>query len=330
VRFVIIGAGAVGGTVGVGMHLGGQSVVLLARGAHYEAIAERGLTLETPRDTNTVRVPVVREPREIEFGADDVVLLTTKSQDTQAALDALALAAGPDVPVVCAQNGVENERVALRRFTNVYGAVVMAPTAHLEPGVVQAYGAAQPGQIDVGCYPEGTDELCGQICEALRTARFSSAPREDVMRYKHAKLLANLGNAVQAVCGSGAASDELVDRARAEGREVLSRAGIAFEADEVADVGGRWDRWEVAEIGGRPRSGGSTWQSIARGAGTVETDYLNGEIALHGRLVGVPTPVNTLLQALASETVRDGHQPGWLPADEVLRRLPGHSQVHGS
>jgi 2-dehydropantoate 2-reductase len=321
VRFVIIGAGAVGGVAGARLHIARRDVVLIARGAHHDAIAARGLTLETPREKVEVPIAVAREPAEVDFTAGDVVLLATKSQDTHGALDALALAAGPDVPVVCVQNGVENERVALRRFANVYGAVVMAPTAHLEPGVVQAYGAAQPGQIDVGRYPEGVDERCDEICESLRAAQFSSFPRTDVMRYKHAKLLANLGNAVQAVCGAGEGSDELVDRARAEGREVLSRAGIAFEADEVADVGGRWDRWEVAEIDGRPRGGGSTWQSIARGAGSVETDYLNGEVALRGRLVGVPTPVNDLLQALARESLQDGHSPGWLSPQDVLARL---------
>ncbi len=329
-RFVIFGAGAVGGTVAVGLRVGGYEVAVIARGAHHDAIASRGLTLETPREKVTVRVDVAREPRELDFGAADVVLLTTKGQDTQGALDGLALYAPASTPVVCMQNGVENERVALRRFPNVYGAVVMAPTAHLEPGIVLAYGAAQPGQIDVGRYPSGVDGRCEQICEALREAHFDSAPRPDVMRYKHAKLLANLGNIVQAVCGGEGAAGELVDRARAEARAVLDAAGVEYQADSVADVGGRWERWEVADIDGHPRAGGSTWQSVVRGMSSVETDYLNGEVALHGRLLGVPTPVNDLLQELARETVRDGHAPAWLSADEVLRRLDADSVDHGS
>jgi 2-dehydropantoate 2-reductase len=48
---------------------------------------------------------------------------------------------------------------------------------------------------------------------------------------------------------------------------------------------------------------------------------LNGEIALQGRLVGVATPVNELLQSLARETVRDRRRPGWLSAAEVLARV---------
>ena len=61
--------------------------------------------------------------------------LTTKSQDSlAAAARTRGLRAARAPPIVCLQNGVENERVALRRFENVYGAVVMVPAAHLEPG----------------------------------------------------------------------------------------------------------------------------------------------------------------------------------------------------
>ncbi len=320
-RFVIIGAGAIGGVVGARLHEAGRDVLLIARGAHHDAIAAHGLTLQTPRQRLTLRIPVTRSPQQAAIGADDVVLLATKSQDTQPALDALASAAPLSTPVVCLQNGVENERAALRRFSRVYGAVVMAPTAHLEPGLVLAYGAALTGQIDIGRYPDGIDQRCEEICQALRAARFSSEPGPDIMRLKYAKLIANLANAVQAICGSDAAASELVERAREEGRGVLRAAGIEFIAEDVSDLRGRWERWQVGEIDGHPRAGGSTWQSVVRGAASVETDYLNGEIVLCGRQLGMPTPVNQLLQSLAHETVRHGRKPGWLSAEDVLARL---------
>jgi len=320
-RFVIIGAGAIGGVVGARLHQAGRDVLLIARGDHHDAIAARGLTLETPQERVTLPVAVARLPEGVRCGGEDIVLLATKSQDTEAALDALRDAAPADTPVVCLQNGVENERIALRRFAHVYGAVVMSPTAHLEPGVVQAYATTITGEIDVGRYPSGVDERCRVVCEALDAARFSSQPRADIMRYKHAKLIGNLANAVQAVCGLSPAAGELIERAQAEGREVLRAAGIAFADENVADLRGRWERWGVGEIEARPRGGGSTWQSVVRGTGSVETDYLTGEIVLRGRLTGVPTPVNELLQALARETVRDGHEPGWITAEGVLARL---------
>jgi 2-dehydropantoate 2-reductase len=321
VRFVVIGAGAIGGVVGACLHGAGRDVLLVARGAHHDAIAADGLTLETPRARITVPIAVARTPSAVGFRTGDIALLATKSQDTAGALEALRDAAPASTPLVCLQNGVENERVAARSFAHVYGAVVMAPTAHLEPGIVQAYGTKLLGAIDVGGYPNGVDGTCQTVCEALRAAGFKSEPHPEVMRSKHAKLIANLANAVQAVCGEDAAAGELVTMAREEGRAVLSAAGIEFIDENVEDVRRRWDQWAVGEIDGRARRGGSTWQSVARGAKSVETDYLNGEIVLRGRLVGVPTPVNELLQTLARKTIRDRHEPGWLSAGQVLARL---------
>ena len=140
--------------------------------------------------------------------------------------------------MVCLQNGVENERVALRLFPNVYGAVVMSPTAHLEPGIVQAYGTRGTGVIDVGRYPNGLDASCEEIARALGDSDFSSVPRPDIMRFKYAKLLSNLANAVDAMCEPGPAADEVIELAQEEGRAALTAAGIEFVAEEVNDVVG--------------------------------------------------------------------------------------------
>ena len=194
----------------------------------------------------------------------------------------------------------------------------MAPTAHLEPGVVQAYGAREVGVIDVGRYPSGVDALAEEVTDALEHAGISSVARPDVMRFKHAKLLSNLGNAVDAICVPGPAAEEVTGRAREEGESALSAAGIEFEADEVDDVVGRWRRLDVQPIEGRPRAGSSTRQSLARGTAAVETDYLNGEIALIGRLHAVPTPVNDALCELSARHLRERRGPGTLPAEELL------------
>jgi 2-dehydropantoate 2-reductase len=321
VRFVVYGAGAIGGTVGARLHQSGHDVLLIARGPHHDALAADGLTFETPEERVGLEIPVARGPAAIEFRDDDVVLLTMKGQDTIAALDALRDAAGTEVPVVCMQNGVENERVALRRFPRTYGCLVMLPATHLKPGSVQSFGTTLTGSLDVGVYPRGVDELCAAVCEALSGSRFESTPREDIMRFKHAKLIANLSNAIQVVCGHDVDADSLTERVEEEGRAVLRAAGIAYEVPDVDDISGRWKRWGVRPIGDAPRQGGSTWQSVVRGTGQVEVDYLNGEIAMRGRLLGMPTPVNELLVELAWQTVREGRQPGWLTPSDVLDRL---------
>jgi 2-dehydropantoate 2-reductase len=318
VRFVVFGAGAIGGVVGGCLHQAGHEVALIARGDHYRAIRERGLTLEQPHTRVVLEIPVAASPAELEWSGEEIVMLATKSQDTAGAVQALSAVAPASTPLVCVQNGVENERVALRLMANVYGAVVMAPTAHLDPGVVQAYGARGVGVIDVGRYPSGVDALAEGVTDALSHAGISSVARPDIMRFKHAKLLSNLGNAVDAICVPGPAAEEVTGLAREEGESALSAAGIEFVADEVNDVVGRWRRLDVQSIEGRPRAGSSTRQSLVRGTPTVETDYLNGEISLIGRLHGVPTPVNDALCELSARHLRERRGPGTLPAEEVL------------
>ena len=263
-------------------------------------------------------LPVVGGPGDVDWTGDEVVLLATKSQDTLGALTALRDAAGSAVPVVCLQNGVENERVALRLIDEVYAAVVMLPAAHLEAGAIEAYGAEITGHIDVGRYPEGIDERCEEICAALAASRLDSHAVPDVMRLKYAKLLLNLTNAVGALFAASERRRELSELVTAEGRAVLEAAGVSHVAPEITDIEARWRRWGVGDIDGRSRAGSSTWQSLARGTGALETDYLNGEIVLQGRLHGVPTPINQRLCELAATAARERRPPGTLSADDAL------------
>jgi 2-dehydropantoate 2-reductase len=274
-------------------------------------------------------IPVAESPARLDWGGEEVVLLAVKSQDTAGALAALRDAAPPHTPVVCLQNAVENERLALRMFEHVYGAVVMSPTAHLEPGIVQAYGTWMSGVIDVGSYPSGVDERSQEIAEALAASQFSSQTRPDIMRFKYAKLISNLPNAVDAIVEPGPEAVELSRLVQEEGRAVLSAAGIEFVADEDNDVLARWKRLALEPIAGRERAGSSTRQSVARGL-PVETDYLNGEIVLLARRHGVPAPVNQALCELSARHVRERRGPNCVPADEVVEHAREPHFLDGS
>ncbi|MGH2867932.1 MAG: ketopantoate reductase family protein [Solirubrobacteraceae bacterium] len=319
-RFVIYGAGAIGGVVGARLHQSGHDVALIARGEHLRTIRRQGLTLQSPVERSVLELPAAEDPEQLGVGAEeDVILLAVKGQDTPGALAALRGAGTPaSTPIVCLQNGVENERLALRMFARVYGAVIMLPAAHLEPGVVLAYGAKATGIIDIGRYPTGSDELCEQLAAAFRSSQLRSHVWPDVMRLKYAKLLLNLGNAVDALCAPGEASDELTEQAQAEGRAVLVAAEIDARDANVDDLEGRWERIGVEEIDGQPRAGSSSWQSLARGTGAIETDFLNGEIVLLGRLHGIPTPLNTALSELAARHARAATPPGSLTPQDIL------------
>jgi 2-dehydropantoate 2-reductase len=152
-RFVIFGAGAIGGAVGARLHQSGHAVTLIARGAHLEALRRDGLTFLTPVERAVLPLPAVGDPGGVDWTGEEVVLLATKSQDTLGALTALRDAAGSAVPVVCLQNGVENERVALRLMDEVYGAVVMLPAAHLQAGTIEASGRRRRATSTSGATP---------------------------------------------------------------------------------------------------------------------------------------------------------------------------------
>jgi len=320
VRFVIYGAGAIGGVLGGRLFEYGRDVVLIARGVHFEALRTEGLRVETPVGADLFAVPVVDHPTAVDWREGDVVVLAMKTQDTAAALGALAAAGAADAPVVCAQNGVESERMAARSHERVYGVCVMCPAAHLRPGVVQAYSAPVPGMFDVGRYPVGTDAIAVAVAEAFRAATFHAEAQPDIMRWKYTKLLMNLGNAAEALCGPSARVSEVASLARREGIAALEAAGIAFASDEEFSAR-RGDHIRPQAIGDGPRPGGSSWQSLERRSGRIEADYLNGEIALLGRLHGVPTPANNLLQRAANEAARLGRAPGATSADDLLAAL---------
>jgi len=318
-RFVVVGAGAIGGVVGARLHEAGEEVLLVARGAHGRAIAEAGLRVEGPGGSSTLAVPVVEALVPGSLGPQDVVLLATKSQDTGVALEQIVAAGGPEVAVVCAQNGIDNERSALRRFERVYAMLVVVPATHLEPGVVVASAAPIYGVLDVGRYPSGTDETSSVVSAALRLAGFLSDELADPMPWKRGKLLLNLGNALQALAGVDADYGDLAEAARAEGKACFEAAGLEVIGDAALSERARPMREQPMDA--TTRGGGSSWQSMTRGLSSIEADYLNGEITLLGRLHQVATPVNSLLQRLAGEQARSGSSPGWITPEEIRSML---------
>lgn len=327
VRYVIIGAGAVGGTIGGLLAEAGREVVLVARGAHLDALRSDGLHLTTPAGARVVRAPAAAGPEDVELRPGDVLVLAVKGQDTAATTAQWAgrpvaggRTAGEDLLLVCAQNGVDNERTALRRFARVAGMCVWLPATFLEPGRVSAAGSPVTGVLTTGSYPAGDpDPDLATVRADLEAAGFRAPVVEDVMAWKYAKLLSNLGNAVEALCGPvrEPAARELLAATTAEARAVLAAAGIAPTSPE--EEAAARDGFTLVDLPGVTRRGGSSWQSLVRGAGSIEAAYLNGEVVLLGRLHGVPTPLNAALLRLAEAAAAAGEQPGGHDAAEILR-----------
>lgn len=315
-RFIVYGVGAIGGTLAAKLGASGAEVAGIARGAQLEALRRDGLLLRTPSGETRHRFPVVAHPGELALRPDDIVLLAVKSQDTVAALEALGEAGVREQAIVCAQNGVSNEREALRRFANVYAMLVVMPATFIRAGEVAAFGAPHAGLFDIGRYPSGTDATVTGIVDALNAADFAAFAQQQPMHSKYGKLLMNLGNVVDAAAGDTEQNTDLLKRARAEGEAVLRAAGIAF-SDMGPDNERRRRLMQVRKVEGAERVGSSSAQSLARGAGSIETDYLNGEIVLLGRLHGVPTPVNEGLCRLGRLLLAQRRPAGSLSLAEI-------------
>ncbi len=328
-RYIIIGAGAIGGAVGARLHQAGHEVVLVARGEHHTALRDRGLTLEAPEQTHDFRIPVVRGPEETELRDGDILVLAVKTQDTLSALAAWAPrpvagggTASSRLPLLCLQNGVESERMALRHFRHVYAACVILPAAFLTPGVIRTWCGPRTGALVLGRYPTGEDETIRRVADDLRGSDFHALVADDAMRWKYGKLLGNLANAVDALYGGSAdtTAKEVIARAQAEAVAVLTRSGIAHaQPRELAEL--RRGVVEALPDATTAPGNSSTWQSLRRGGGSAEADYLNGEIVLLGRLCGVPTPVNEALRDLVNTWARERRAPGGLTPAQLTALL---------
>ncbi len=317
-KFVIYGVGAIGGVIAARLALSGAEVAGIARGPQLEAIRKNGLKLRTPDGDAVARFEAADDPEKIAIGPDDVVMLAMKTQDTPVALQRLRAAGVSDQAIVCAQNGVTNERFALRRFPNVYAMTVMMPATFVTAGEVIGFGSPKSGIFDLGRYPTGRDGKAEQIAGVLNAANFDCTIDPEVMASKYGKLIMNLNNIIDAAMAPGEGA-EIVKAARAEGEAVYKAAGIAWHATPTDDP--RRELMQSKPVEGADRVGSSTMQSLTRSAGSIETDYLNGEIVLLGRLHDVPTPVNAYFSGLAQRLVGEKLKPRSITAAEVEREI---------
>ncbi len=325
-RFVVYGAGGVGGVIAAGLARSGHRVAVIARGDHLKAIESRGLEFRHHGGTERIKLEAAERPARLDLCVEDTVILAVKSHHTRDALDALVAEAPPELSIVCAQNGVDNERQALRHFANVCGMCVYLPGTHLEPGVVMAFGKPILGILDLGRYPSGGSECAEQLAGALSESGFRSEVNEAIMRFKYAKLRTNARNALDAACGWEARGSDLGKRASEEALAAFRAAGIdVATADEEA---ARREGFATESLAGEKRFGSSSWQSLARRTGSIEADFLNGEVVMLGRLHGVETPVNESLRLLANRMARDRREPGSLPLAEV-EAMVAEAERHG-
>lgn len=334
-RYIIFGAGAVGNAVGGLLVNAGCAVEFIARPVYAEAI-RRGVTIRQGVSEIIFKADAVTSAQDLTFGEGDVVIIATKSQVMDEVIEELAAHCDPSTPVVCLQNGVSNERVASRRFTNVYAGLLMLSAVQVEPQlVVMPMGR----HIAVGLYPEGVDERARRMCEDLARAGFNALASPHTMAMKWGKLIANLNNATHTITGywleRGIADPdmrELMLAVREEGMRVLDAAGVAYDAPTGEPSIVRIREWterirhskasldEALAMPEAARTYASMWQDLHLGRRTHEADHLNGEIVRLGSEVSVATPYNLTLLEIINRMFDEGLQPG-IYTPETLHSL---------
>ena len=327
-RYVVIGAGAVGAALAAGLQEAGIPVVLVSRGATYEAIRVHGLRLRHAGATRTLTVPVVGSPAQVGLERDDILVLAVKAQDAAAALaDWAWQPVGPhlvaaDLPLVLLQNGLAAEQFALRYFDTVIGGVVAAAAKHLIPGQVEVGTEPRLGQVILGAYPSDLPgghaaDLARAVAQDLWRANWLTQTVPDIERWLAWKLVLSTTFAVDLLAGDAGQLADLRAGIAGETRTVLAQAGYAI-ADPDTEIA--YDRRlaTIPENSGYGTGQLSPWQSFTRGSGS-EVDYLNGEIARLGRVHDVPAPYNSALQRVLGPSAVRGEPPRTHHVDEVLR-----------
>jgi 2-dehydropantoate 2-reductase len=219
VRFVIAGAGAIGGYIGARLAKAGADVVLFARGPHLRAMEERGLRVVSPDGDFEVRPAVTGDLATI--GTADVVFLGVKAHGLTALAPGLRQLYKPDTVVVSTQNGIpwwyfqghggELDGLRLERVDpggviaasiepeRVVGSLAYFATDIAEPGVIHH---TEGNKLSLGEPNSTRSERTKAIADALIAAGLRCPV---TTRFRHeiwVKLLGNVAfNPISAVTG---------------------------------------------------------------------------------------------------------------------------------
>jgi 2-dehydropantoate 2-reductase len=331
-RFVMQGAGAIGGVIGGQLAKAGLDVIFVdPLREHVEAINRDGLHLRGIHGPHVLRVPAVTDVAAVSLREGDVLICSVKSYHMDAAMQALRQATPLEIPVFCAQNGIRNEEVAARYFRSVHGVMVLIGAKRLVPGEVVHTSA---GPLGIGRWPSGLSEVAREVTEAVAKTDIPVYATEEIAVHKWNKMAINLNNATFGLLGLSGQEAQADPEVRAfmadvyeEGIRVLRAAGIRYGGppgrsieDRIRDLRGpATDVIVPAEEEARHRP--SLWQDLYHGGGQVEADAFNGEVVRLGRAHGVPTPYSGLLLDLITEMARLRERPGRYTVRDLRARL---------
>ncbi len=335
------GAGAIGTYIGGSLALVGHKVVFVEQPKVADELRQKGLRLGLGVDPRrTVQTEFSLGSPAVEFatsleqslasGPFDVALFALKSYDTESALQGMKPFADKLPPILCLQNGVDNEPAI---------AAVLGADKVIYGTVTSAIGRRAAGDIVLeklrGMGVAAGHPLSERLVEALDGAYLNARLFPKAADMKWSKMLTNLlANPTSAILDMTAAEvfadprlyrleieqlKECLAVIRAQGIGVVDLPGTPVRALALAT---RLPLWlskpflSNAAGAGRGAKMPSFHIDLHAGRGKSEVAYLHGAVVRAGEKFGLPTPVNkalagTLLDLTAGKIPMNefAHQP---------------------
>lgn len=299
-RYLILGAGALGTVFGAFLLRAGHPVDFLGRGSHFQRLLATGLRIDGIWGEFALGPVTTPGPHPEPY---DIILLCVKSFDTRMACEQTRHLLAPGGLIISLQNGLGN----LEEISRVFG-------AHRTVGGRVIFGAriSEPGRATVTVYaapvllgalsPEADHALLERVALDLNQAGIPTQVVADIMPPLWDKVLYNCAlNALAAILGvpygdlaADADTREFMRLIVAEIYAVAQALGIALTLPTAADYFEHFlTRLVPPTAAHRP----SMWQDLQAGRRT-EIEALNGAICRYGAEVGLPTPYNEAVTRL--------------------------------
>lgn len=316
-RFVVVGAGAIGGYLGARLALAGEAVTFVARGNNLAAIKTQGMKLISEDGSEQIARDVRVFEKPADAGVHDVVLLTLKAHQVAAIAPELHHLCGASTTIVTMQNGIpwwyfykhggdydgktvraaDPDGTVARHIdpATVIGSVVYPAANLMSPGVVQVI---EGNRFSLG-EPDGTTTPRIQALSAsLTKAGFKAPITDDIRGEIWLKLWGNLSfNPISALTHATLedicrfpATRELATQMMREAEAIAKKLGVTFRVSIERRIAG-------AEKVGAHKT--SMLQDIEQGR-AIELEALVGSVVELGTLTQTPTPAISAIYAAAS------------------------------
>jgi 2-dehydropantoate 2-reductase len=293
-RVLVMGAGGVGGYYGGMLAHAGHDVAFVARGAHLEALRERGLEVRTQGQTINIRpATAVAQPADAagQGGSFDLVLFTVKNYDTRPAAEALEPALGPQTAVLTLQNGVDSPEVLAAQIgaERTLAGVTFIAAAVAEPGVIVENGFSRAVTLGEPNAVEVSPRVM-TVVRAFQEAGLEAQATADVRQMLWDKFVvvaphATISALTQTPVGVTRQTEEAMALYRSmiqEALDVATAVGCTFVPDRADQI--------VTLFRNAPEGQTSSMQRDYGAQRRVELEALTGSVVRLGAQHGVPTP----------------------------------------